>query len=61
MLLPVSRGGLRPARLTGGQALIVEAERAAAAANDRLGTYPGTVLFRLLLLTWLRARNGLRG
>jgi hypothetical protein len=42
MLLPVSRGGLRLARLTGDQALIVEAERA---ANDRLGTYPGTVLF----------------
>ena len=45
MLLLVSRGGLRLARLTGDQALIVEAERAAAAANARLGTHPGTVLF----------------
>jgi len=45
MLLPVSRGGLRLARLTGDQVLIVEAERLAAAANSRLGTYLGTVLF----------------
>jgi hypothetical protein len=45
MLLTVSREDLRLARLTGDQALIVEVERAAAAANDRLGIYPGTVLF----------------